>query len=278
MVEVGGLGLADDRLGGQCLLAPDPVPVDGRVGFADVVQVGAVRVGAVRVADLAAADKGGSRHPHAGAHGSQGRGPEQSRRLVSPRRPAVRPCRVRPARPASPGDGPQGRYCRQQPSGLCSSGHPQTLDGPSPRSASELTYPDLLNAGSGPSDDATDATDNLVGIVLVSHSAAVASSVAELARGLAGGGPTAPVAPARVQPSARVRCGPGDSATLGGAGSATTAGRAGQREAPSGGGRFTPRQRPSICSRVPIRRNRRPRDDSPPARDGHVGTATHPPP
>lgn len=36
----------------------------------------------------------------------------------------------------------------------------------------------------------------LVGVVLVSHSAAVAASVAELARGLAGGGPTAPVAPA----------------------------------------------------------------------------------
>ncbi|WP_370409807.1 PTS-dependent dihydroxyacetone kinase phosphotransferase subunit DhaM [Streptomyces fradiae] len=35
-----------------------------------------------------------------------------------------------------------------------------------------------------------------VGIVLVSHSAAVAASVAELARGLAGGGETAPVLPA----------------------------------------------------------------------------------
>ncbi|MFF8831035.1 PTS fructose transporter subunit IIA [Streptomyces sp. NPDC015131] len=35
-----------------------------------------------------------------------------------------------------------------------------------------------------------------VGIVLVSHSAAVASAVAELARGLAGGGDTAPVAAA----------------------------------------------------------------------------------
>jgi dihydroxyacetone kinase DhaKLM complex PTS-EIIA-like component DhaM len=35
-----------------------------------------------------------------------------------------------------------------------------------------------------------------VGIVLVSHSAAVASAVAELATGLAGGGTTAPVAPA----------------------------------------------------------------------------------
>ncbi|WP_326593090.1 PTS-dependent dihydroxyacetone kinase phosphotransferase subunit DhaM [Streptomyces sp. NBC_01294] len=36
----------------------------------------------------------------------------------------------------------------------------------------------------------------LVGIVLVSHSAAVAESVAELARGLAAGGPVAPVAAA----------------------------------------------------------------------------------
>ncbi|MFD9793654.1 PTS-dependent dihydroxyacetone kinase phosphotransferase subunit DhaM [Streptomyces sp. NPDC059070] len=35
-----------------------------------------------------------------------------------------------------------------------------------------------------------------VGIVLVSHSAAVAAAVAELAAGLAGGGPTAPVAAA----------------------------------------------------------------------------------
>lgn len=35
-----------------------------------------------------------------------------------------------------------------------------------------------------------------VGIVLVSHSKEVAAAVAELARGLAGGGPTAPVAPA----------------------------------------------------------------------------------
>ncbi|MCX5207124.1 PTS fructose transporter subunit IIA [Streptomyces sp. NBC_00237] len=38
--------------------------------------------------------------------------------------------------------------------------------------------------------------DAMVGLVLVSHSAAVASAVAELARGLAGGGPTAPVAAA----------------------------------------------------------------------------------
>lgn len=37
---------------------------------------------------------------------------------------------------------------------------------------------------------------NRVGIVLVSHSAAVAAAVAELARGLAGGGDTAPIAPA----------------------------------------------------------------------------------
>lgn len=35
-----------------------------------------------------------------------------------------------------------------------------------------------------------------VGIVLISHSAQVASSVAHLATGLAGGGPSAPVAPA----------------------------------------------------------------------------------
>ncbi|MFC9843457.1 PTS-dependent dihydroxyacetone kinase phosphotransferase subunit DhaM [Streptomyces sp. NPDC060223] len=41
-----------------------------------------------------------------------------------------------------------------------------------------------------------DAGPQLVGVVLVSHSAAVAASVAELARGLAGGGTTAPVAPA----------------------------------------------------------------------------------
>ncbi|MGW0468648.1 PTS-dependent dihydroxyacetone kinase phosphotransferase subunit DhaM [Streptomyces sp. NPDC003027] len=35
-----------------------------------------------------------------------------------------------------------------------------------------------------------------VGIVLVSHSAAVAAAVAELAQGLSGGGPTAPIRPA----------------------------------------------------------------------------------
>ncbi|HET9382803.1 MAG TPA: PTS fructose transporter subunit IIA [Streptomyces sp.] len=38
--------------------------------------------------------------------------------------------------------------------------------------------------------------DKLVGIVLVSHSAQVAASVAELAKGLAGGGVSVPVAPA----------------------------------------------------------------------------------
>ncbi|MER6348877.1 dihydroxyacetone kinase phosphoryl donor subunit DhaM [Streptomyces sp. NPDC001595] len=38
--------------------------------------------------------------------------------------------------------------------------------------------------------------ERLVGIVLVSHSARVAESVAELARGLAGGGAAVPVAPA----------------------------------------------------------------------------------
>ncbi|WKX74542.1 PTS-dependent dihydroxyacetone kinase phosphotransferase subunit DhaM [Streptomyces sp. XD-27] len=36
----------------------------------------------------------------------------------------------------------------------------------------------------------------MVGVVLVAHSAAVAAAVAELATGLAGGGTTAPVAPA----------------------------------------------------------------------------------
>ncbi|MCX4977007.1 PTS-dependent dihydroxyacetone kinase phosphotransferase subunit DhaM [Streptomyces sp. NBC_00620] len=41
-----------------------------------------------------------------------------------------------------------------------------------------------------------DAGRPLVGIVLVSHSAGVAASVAELATGLAGGGTTAPVVPA----------------------------------------------------------------------------------
>jgi len=38
--------------------------------------------------------------------------------------------------------------------------------------------------------------ERLVGIVLVSHSAEVAASVAALAKGLAGGGPAVPVAPA----------------------------------------------------------------------------------
>ncbi|MFJ6755192.1 MULTISPECIES: PTS-dependent dihydroxyacetone kinase phosphotransferase subunit DhaM [unclassified Streptomyces] len=41
-----------------------------------------------------------------------------------------------------------------------------------------------------------EASPALVGIVLVSHSAPVAESVAELARGLAAGGPLAPVAAA----------------------------------------------------------------------------------
>ncbi|MEU2927290.1 PTS fructose transporter subunit IIA [Streptomyces sp. NPDC048304] len=38
--------------------------------------------------------------------------------------------------------------------------------------------------------------EKVVGIVLVSHSAEVAASVAELAKGLAGGAPAVPVAPA----------------------------------------------------------------------------------
>ncbi|MGW1161489.1 PTS-dependent dihydroxyacetone kinase phosphotransferase subunit DhaM [Streptomyces sp. NPDC002513] len=42
----------------------------------------------------------------------------------------------------------------------------------------------------------SDTPDKLVGIVLVSHSAAVAESVAELAKGLAGGSTAVPVAPA----------------------------------------------------------------------------------
>ncbi|MFE2530845.1 PTS fructose transporter subunit IIA [Streptomyces sp. NPDC059371] len=42
----------------------------------------------------------------------------------------------------------------------------------------------------------SDTEERRVGIVLVSHSAAVAASVAELAIGLAGGGAVAPVAPA----------------------------------------------------------------------------------
>jgi dihydroxyacetone kinase phosphotransfer subunit len=42
----------------------------------------------------------------------------------------------------------------------------------------------------------SDGAEKLVGIVLVSHSAAVAESVADMAKGLSGGGPTAPVAPA----------------------------------------------------------------------------------
>ncbi|MFF7178493.1 PTS-dependent dihydroxyacetone kinase phosphotransferase subunit DhaM [Streptomyces sp. NPDC008121] len=43
-------------------------------------------------------------------------------------------------------------------------------------------------------------TGGPVGIVLVSHSAAVASAVAELARGLAGGGPSAPIVAAGGDP------------------------------------------------------------------------------
>ncbi|MEU8888526.1 PTS fructose transporter subunit IIA [Streptomyces sp. NPDC048442] len=43
---------------------------------------------------------------------------------------------------------------------------------------------------------AAEDKNSLVGVVLVSHSAAVATAVAELAQGLAGGGPTAPVAAA----------------------------------------------------------------------------------
>jgi len=47
------------------------------------------------------------------------------------------------------------------------------------------------------SDATSDAKEGrLVGIVLVSHSAQVAASVADLARGLAGGGTDVPVAPA----------------------------------------------------------------------------------
>ena len=42
----------------------------------------------------------------------------------------------------------------------------------------------------------SDTEKGLVGIVLVSHSAAVAASVVELATGLAGGGTLAPVSPA----------------------------------------------------------------------------------
>lgn len=44
--------------------------------------------------------------------------------------------------------------------------------------------------------------DGLVGVVLVSHSAEVASAVAALATGLAGGGATAPVAAAGGTPTA----------------------------------------------------------------------------
>ncbi|WP_053634424.1 MULTISPECIES: PTS-dependent dihydroxyacetone kinase phosphotransferase subunit DhaM [unclassified Streptomyces] len=51
-----------------------------------------------------------------------------------------------------------------------------------------------MTAGRGDGDAA--AQPALVGVVLVSHSAQVAESVAELARGLAAGGPVAPVAAA----------------------------------------------------------------------------------
>ncbi|MFF8258671.1 PTS-dependent dihydroxyacetone kinase phosphotransferase subunit DhaM [Streptomyces virginiae] len=51
-----------------------------------------------------------------------------------------------------------------------------------------------MTAGRGDGDAA--AQPALVGVVLVSHSAPVAESVAELARGLAAGGPVAPVAAA----------------------------------------------------------------------------------
>ncbi|WP_411103112.1 PTS fructose transporter subunit IIA [Streptomyces sp. cmx-4-9] len=47
-----------------------------------------------------------------------------------------------------------------------------------------------------PAGGGTDPAAGTVGIVLVSHSAAVAASVAELARGLAAGGAVAPVAAA----------------------------------------------------------------------------------
>ncbi|MDQ0935459.1 PTS-dependent dihydroxyacetone kinase phosphotransferase subunit DhaM [Streptomyces turgidiscabies] len=46
------------------------------------------------------------------------------------------------------------------------------------------------------SDDIGLGGERLVGVVLVSHSAAVAASVADLARGLVGAGATVPVAPA----------------------------------------------------------------------------------
>ncbi|MFV6026271.1 PTS-dependent dihydroxyacetone kinase phosphotransferase subunit DhaM [Streptomyces sp. NPDC056264] len=52
------------------------------------------------------------------------------------------------------------------------------------------------SADSGAGSDGSGARSGAVGIVLVSHSAAVASAVAELARGLAGGGDLAPVRPA----------------------------------------------------------------------------------
>ncbi|MFJ5831760.1 PTS-dependent dihydroxyacetone kinase phosphotransferase subunit DhaM [Streptomyces sp. NPDC093089] len=51
-------------------------------------------------------------------------------------------------------------------------------------------------AADGSADGSASGASAFVGIVLVSHSAAVAGAVAELARGLAGGGRLAPVAAA----------------------------------------------------------------------------------
>ncbi|MFE3559305.1 PTS-dependent dihydroxyacetone kinase phosphotransferase subunit DhaM [Streptomyces sp. NPDC059193] len=56
--------------------------------------------------------------------------------------------------------------------------------------------PVAVVAGAVPSGDGEDTGQGLVGIVLVSHSAPVAEAVAELARGLAAGGPMAAVAAA----------------------------------------------------------------------------------
>ncbi len=53
-----------------------------------------------------------------------------------------------------------------------------------------------VSDASGAAGGVSDAARGQVGIVLVSHSAAVAESIAELAANLAGGGATAPVAPA----------------------------------------------------------------------------------
>lgn len=59
-----------------------------------------------------------------------------------------------------------------------------------------MTGPAAAGTGAGGAGADADAGPGLVGIVLVSHSAAVAASVADLARGLAAGGPVAPVAAA----------------------------------------------------------------------------------